>query len=59
MSATEDGPKITRLTGTRYPYRCEKCDDIDWGNDHDKRHVEWRKKHWAECWGLTIPPDSA
>jgi hypothetical protein len=43
------------LTGGRYAYRCNKCGEIDWGNgDHDKRHMEWRRKHWSECWDMAI-----
>jgi hypothetical protein len=58
MTAHEE-PRITRLTGTRYRYRCNKCGEIEWGNDHDKLHMEWRKKHWVECWGMSFQPADA
>jgi hypothetical protein len=45
--------KISRLTG--YPYRCNKCGEMDWGNgDRDERHMQWRRKHFVECWGMSL-----
>ena len=47
--------KISRLTG--YPYRCNKCGEMDWGHgNRDDRHMQWRRKHFVECWGMSFPP---
>jgi hypothetical protein len=47
--------KIVRLTDVpavngRYLYRCNGCGEEDRGNDHDRNHVQWRERHWANCW---------
>src|SRR5689334_7103514 len=47
--------KIIRLTDVdavngKYLYRCCGCGEEDRGNDNDRRHIQWRQRHWAYCW---------
>ncbi|WP_142392649.1 hypothetical protein [Mycobacterium sp. 3519A] len=47
--------KIIRLTDVPvvkggHMYRCLGCGEQDRGNDNDRRHMEWRERHWANCW---------
>jgi hypothetical protein len=48
--------KIVRLLDDPAPvtgrslYRCEGCGEEDRGNDRDRRHMQWRERHWANCW---------
>ena len=47
--------KIIRLTDVaavngKYLYRCNGCGSEDRGNDRDRNHMQWRERHWANCW---------
>jgi hypothetical protein len=47
--------KIIRLTDVasvngRHLYRCNGCGEEDRGNDRDRKHMQWRERHWANCW---------
>lgn len=47
--------KIIRLADVpvvkgKHMYRCNGCGEQDRGNDNDRRHMEWRERHWANCW---------
>lgn len=53
--------RITRLTDVpvvngSHAYRCNGCGEVNHGHDRDPAHMQWRRKHWVECWGLTPQP---
>ncbi len=59
-NGSEYGPseRITRLTDVpvvngKHTYVCNACGDRSQGHDRDREHMQWRRKHWAECWGVT------